>query len=190
MQEKFLFKLGFYSLYEVKTEKATRYKVDSGKTITLKQYNKTVVNKYRDVKEFPTLDKAKKYVKKKLAESSYKKKKKLEKLPKSLYLVLIREIESEKVFVKVGITSKKFIIRRFSKDYGYDGYELLSILRRVESKNTIQMESNIKEKLNKKRSVQKYRPLLESFSGYSECYNYDGVDDIIKIFDDEVLKNA
>ena len=33
-------------------------------------------------------------------------------------------------------------------------------------------ETDIKEKLNKKRSVKKYRPLLESFSGYSECFDY------------------
>lgn len=190
MQEKFLFKVGYYSIFEVKTQKGKKYKVDSGKTITLKQYNKTVVNKYRDVKEFPTVEKAKSYVKKKLADSLYKKRKKLEKLPKSLYLILIKEETSKKTFVKVGITSKKFIIRRFSKAYGYEGYQVESILRRIESKNAEKMEANIKDKLNKKRSVQKYRPLLESFSGYSECYNYDGVDEIIKIFDEEVIKNA
>ena len=46
----------------------------------------------------------------------------------------------------------------------------------------------LKDKLNKKRSVKKYRPILESFSGYSECFNILGLDDIIKIFD-ESTKN-
>jgi wobble nucleotide-excising tRNase len=45
------------------------------------------------------------------------------------------------------------------------------------------LESDIKDKLNKKRSVKKYRPILESFSGYSECFDYSGLDDIINIFD-------
>ena len=190
MQEKLLFKIGYYSVYEVKTKNTTKFKVDSGKTITLKQFNKTVINKHRDIKEFPTVEKAKKYAKKKLTESLAKKQKKLEALPKSLYLILIKEQSSNTIFVKVGITSKRFIVRRFGKQYGYDGYTVESILRRIESKNSAMMEANIKDKLNKKRSVQKYRPLLESFSGYSECYNYDGVDEITQIFDEEVLKNA
>jgi len=98
-------------------------------------------------------------------------------------LVLIKEESSGKTFVKVGITSKRFIMRRFSKAYGYDGYVLESILRRIDTPEAERLESEIKEKLNKKRSVKKYRPLLESFSGYSECFDYNGLNDIIKIFD-------
>lgn len=190
MEEILISKVGYFTIFEVKYKSGSKYRVDSGKTINIKHLNKTVLNKNRINKEFKSLELAKKFASKKLAESLLKKKRKLESLPKSLYLILIREEVSKKLFVKVGITSKRFIIRRFSKEYGYDGYQVESILRRIESPNAKEMESNIKTKLNNKRSVQKYRPLLENFSGYSECYDYDGVDDIIKIFDSEVVKNA
>jgi hypothetical protein len=81
-------------------------------------------------------------------------------------------------------------MRRFSKAYGYEGYIVESILRRIETPNAEKLESDIKEKLNKKRSVKKYRPILESFSGYSECFNYDGLDEIIKIFDELVTRGS
>ena len=74
-------------------------------------------------------------------------------------------------------------MRRFSKAYGYEGYVVESILRRIESPNSEKLETEIKDKLNKKGSVKKYRPLLKSFSGYSECFDYSGYDEIIKIFD-------
>ena len=117
------------------------------------------------------------------------KKKKLSKLPKSLYLVLIKEESTGKTFVKVGITSKRFIMRRFSKAYGYDGYVVETILRRIDTQRAEELESEIKEKLNKKRSVKKYRPILESFSGYSECFDYLCLEEIVKIFD-ELTKNC
>jgi len=104
-------------------------------------------------------------------------------------LVLIKEESSGKTFVKVGITSKRFIMRRFSKAYGYEGYIVETILRRIDTPDAEKLESDIKEKLNKKRSVKKYRPLLESFSGYSECFDYNGLEDIITIFD-SLTKNA
>ena len=140
------------------------------------------------MKEFTTLEKAKEYVGLKLVKKSQEKKKKIAKLPKSLYLVLIKEESSGKTFVKVGITSKRFIMRRFSKAYGYEGYVIDSILRRIDTPDAEKLEEEIKDKLNKKRSVKKYRPLMESFSGYSECFNILGLDDIIKIFD-ESTKN-
>jgi hypothetical protein len=99
-------------------------------------------------------------------------------------LVLIKEESTNKTFVKVGITSKRFIMRRFSKAHGYEGYVVETILRRIDTPNAEKLESDIKEKLNKKRSVKKYRPVLESFSGYSECFDYLNLDDIIKIFDE------
>ena len=74
-------------------------------------------------------------------------------------------------------------MRRFSKAYGYEGYVVESILRRIDTPYAEKLESEIKEKLNKKRSVKKYRPLLESFSGYSECFDYLSLDDILVIFD-------
>ena len=80
-------------------------------------------------------------------------------------------------------------MRRFSKAYGYDGYVVDSILRRIDTPEAEKLEEEIKDKLNKKRSVKKYRPLLESFSGYSECFNILGLDDIIKIFDTCVNKS-
>jgi DNA-binding Lrp family transcriptional regulator len=91
--------------------------------------------------------------------------------------------------VKVGITSKKFIMRRFSKAYGYEGYVVDSILRRIDTPDAEKLEEEIKDKLNKKRSVKKYRPLLESFSGYSECFNILGLDEIINVFDKCVNKS-
>lgn len=187
--EKELMKIGYYTIYQVTSKGKIKYKVDSGKTLYIARFKKYVVNPYRDIKEFTTLEKAKEYVGLKLVKKSQEKKKKLDKLPKSLYLVLIKEESSGLTFVKVGITSKKFIMRRFSKAYGYDGYVVDTILRRIDTPNAEKLEEEIKEKLNKKRSVKKYRPLLESFSGYSECFNYSGLEDIIKIFDSCVNKS-
>jgi hypothetical protein len=80
-------------------------------------------------------------------------------------------------------------MRRFSKAYGYDGYVVETILRRIDTQKAEELESEIKEKLNKKRSVKKYRPILESFSGYSECFDYLCLEEIVKIFD-ELTKNC
>jgi DNA-binding Lrp family transcriptional regulator len=146
------------------------------------------MNPYRDLKEFASLDKAKDYVGLKLVKKSQDKKKKIDKLPKSLYLVLIKEESTGKTFVKVGITSKRFIMRRFSKAYGYEGYIVETILRRIDTPNAEKLENDIKEKLNKKRSVKKYRPVLESFSGYSECFDYLCLDEILNIFDEMTKK--
>ncbi len=183
MAKELLMKIGYYSIYMDKTPRNTKYIVDSGKTIYVARFKKVIINPYRDVKEFKSLDKAKEYVNLKLVKKSQDKKKKIDKLPKSLYLVLIKEESTNKTFVKVGITSKKFIMRRFSKAYGYEGYVVESILRRIDTPNAEKLESDIKDKLNKKRSVKKYRPILESFSGYSECFDYLCLDEIIHIFD-------
>jgi nitrogenase molybdenum-iron protein alpha/beta subunit len=181
--------MGYYSIFQEKTTKGVKYIVDSGKTIYIERLKKYIINPYRDLKEFKTVEKAKDYVTLKLKKKTVEKKKKLSKLPKSLYLVLIKEESTGKTFVKVGFTTKRFIMRRFSKVYGYDGYVLESILRRVDTPDAEKLESEIKEKLNKKRSIKKYRPILESFSGYSECFDYNGLNDIIKIFD-TVSKNS
>lgn len=183
MTQELVLKIGYYLIYEIKTPRGKKYQVDSGKTIYLERFKKYIVNPHRDVKEFRTLDAAKDYVNLKLVKRSQDKKKKIDKLPKSLYLVLIKEESSNRTFVKVGITSKRFIIRRFSKAYGYEGYVVESILRRIDTPNAEKMESEIKDKLNKKRSVKKYRPLLESFSGYSECYSLLSLEEIISVFD-------
>jgi hypothetical protein len=182
MEEPIL-KIGYYSIYEIKTPRGVKYKVDSGKTIYIQKFKKYIINPYRDEKEFTSLDKAKDYVGLKLVKKSQDKKKKIDNLPKSLYLVLIKEESTGKTFVKVGITSKRFIMRRFSKAYGYEGYIVETILRRIDTPNAEKLESDIKEKLNKKRSVKKYRPILESFSGYSECFDYLCLEEIVKIFD-------
>jgi DNA-binding Lrp family transcriptional regulator len=125
----------------------------------------------------------------KLTKHTETKKKKIKELPKSLYLILMKEESSGKTFVKVGITSKRFIMRRFSKDYGYTGYQLETILRRIDTSDAEKLEEKIKDTLSKKKGVKKYRPLLESFSGYSECFSYDSIDEIIKVFD-ELTKNS
>jgi hypothetical protein len=186
MSQELLLKIGYYSIYIEKTIKGTKYVVDSGKTLYVARFKKYIVNPYRDVKEFKSLDKAKEYVNLKLVKKTQDKKKKLDSLPKSLYLVLIKEEGTGITFVKVGFTSKKFIMRRFSKVHGYDGYILETILRRIDTPHAEKLESEIKDKLNKKRSVKKYRPVLKSFSGYSECFDYVCLDDIIKIFDELV----
>ncbi len=178
-----LFKVGFYQISEIKNGLSKSYEVDNGQYIFIERLKKYIVNKNRDKKRFKTLEKAKDYAALKLIKHNKTKEQKLSRIPKSLYLVLIKEESTGKIFVKVGITSKRFIMRRFSKAYGYEGYTLESILRRIDTPDAEKLESEIKEKLNKKRSVKKYRPILESFSGYSECFNYDCLDDIIKIFD-------
>ena len=183
MAQELVIKIGYYSIYCSKTPKTTKYIVDSGKTIFIARFKKYIVNPYRDLKEFKNLDKAKDYVNLKLSKKRQDKKKKLKELPKSLYLVLIKEESTGKTFVKVGITSKRFIMRRFSKAYGYEGYVVETILRRIDTSEAERLESEIKDKLNKKRSVKKYRPVLESFSGYSECFDFMCLEDIIKIFD-------
>ena len=188
MSQKLIFKIGYYSIFEEKTTKGVKYIADSGKTIYIERLKKFIINSNRDVKEFKTIDKLKEYVQNKLNKKTKEKEKRLEKIPKSLYLVLLKEESTGKTFVKVGITSKRFIIRRFSKMYGYEGYTLDTILRRVDTPDAEKLESEIKEKLSKKKSIKKYRPILESFSGYSECFNILGLDDITKIFDSCVSK--
>lgn len=189
MSQVLLMKMGYYSIFENKTTKGVKYVVDSGKTLYVARFKKYIINPYRDVKEFKTLERAKDYVGLKLVKKTQEKKKKINMLPKSLYLVLIKEESTGKTFVKVGITSKRFIMRRFSKAYGYEGYIVESILRRIDTPDAEKLEDDIKNKLNKKRSIKKYRPILESFSGYSECFNILNLDEIVKIFDD-LTKNV
>ena len=183
MVDKLVKKIGYYSIYETKVKSQKKYKVDSGETLYLARFQKTIVNPYRDTRNFNTMDAAEGYIKKKLLKKTKAKKKILKKLPKSLYLILIKEDKTNKIFVKVGFTTKKFVHRRFSKEYGYEGYTIESILRKVSSMDADKLEKEIKDKLNKKRSIKKYRPILENFSGYSECYDYMCLTDIIKIFD-------
>ena len=188
MKKEHVTKLGYYDIHKIINEKSIKYEVDSGQYLFVKRFNKYIVNPYRDKKTFTTLTKAKEYIKTKLGDQKKKKKEIIDKLPKSLYLILMKEEETNKTFVKVGITSKKFLMRRFSKQYGYKGYTIESILRRIDTPDAEKLEEEIKEKLNKKRSVKKYRPILESFSGYSECYDILAKDEIIIIFDSCVLK--
>lgn len=173
--------MGYYSIYLNQITK--KYVVDSGKTIKLKSLSKIVINTNRDVKEFDELAEAKSYITKKLDKSKKRKAKILKKLPKSLYLILMKEESTGNTFVKVGITSKKYVSRRFAKEYGYEGYEIEKILRKVDTPYAEKYERQIKDALNKKGSINKYRPILESFSGYSECYNVLNMDEIIAIFD-------
>jgi hypothetical protein len=184
-----LFKVGFYQISELKSGLSISYEVDNGQYIFIERLKKYIVNKNRDKKKFKSLEKAKDYAALKIIKHNKIKEQKLSKIPKSLYLVLIKEESTGKTFVKVGITSKRFIMRRFSKAYGYDGYTLESILRRIDTPEAERLETEIKEKLNKKRSVKKYRPVLESFSGYSECFNYLCLDEIIEVFD-KTTKNV
>lgn len=176
-------KVGFFSIYEKKSGTSKKYVVDSGKIIYSARFKKYVPNPYRVVKEFSTLKEAKDFASKKIKKHTETKKKKLKELPKSLYLILMKEESTGITFVKVGITSKKFILRRFSKEYGYEGYQLDTILRRIDTEKAEELEQLIKDKLSKKRGVKKYRPLMESFSGYSECFSFDSINVIMEIFD-------
>lgn len=176
-------KVGYYTIYTLKTKTKTIYQVDSGKTIYIQKLKKYIPNPNRDIKDFDDLMDAKTYVKIKLDENKSRKEKKLKTIPKSLYLILIKEESTNKTFIKVGITSKRFLFRRFSKIYGYDGYVIESILRRIETPYAEKLEETIKERL-KKKSIKKYRPILESFSGYSECFDYLNLEDIVNIFDE------
>lgn len=185
-----LFKVGFYTIYHEKNKTTSNYVVDSGKTIYSKRFKKVLPNPYRDVKKFDTVEEAKQYAKSKLFDHSTKKKEQLKRVPKSLYLIIMKEESTGKTFVKVGITSKRFVLRRFSKEYGYVGYTLETILRRIDTKDAEKLEGRIKDLLSKKRGVKKYRPLLENFSGYSECFDYESLNLIIEVFDKEVSKGG
>ena len=186
MGEKVIAKMGYFTIFF--DDEKNKYITDNGKTITLRGLNKVVPNTNRELKEFKTIDEAKKYVKKKLEKSKKRKAKILKKLPKMVYLILMKEESTGNLFVKVGITSKKFVSRRFSKEYGYDGYEIQEILRKVKTPNAEKYEEKIKNEI-KKRSIPKYRPLLEGFSGYSECFNILNLQEIIEIYDKIVKLN-
>lgn len=177
-----LIKIGYYTIYTLKNRNNTIYEVDNGKTIYIQNLRKYIPNPNRDTKEFKSLSDAKTYIKIKLDENKIKKEKKLKKIPKSLYLILIKEESTNKTFIKVGITSKRFLYRRFSKSFGYDGYIIESILRRIDTPDAEKLEEMIKDKIEEK-SIKKYRPILESFSGYSECFDYTFLEEIINIFD-------
>ena len=180
---KLILKKGYYEIHEVTVRGKTKYRVDSGKVIFIARYKKYIPNPYRDLKEFTTLDKAKDYVSKKLNVSSKKKKTKLDKLPKSLYLILIKEVKTGIIFVKIGITTKKFIMRRFSNSHGYEGYVVESILRRIDTPKAEKIEKEIHDALKKKRSVKNYRPKQKTFGGNTECYDFKCFKQITEVFD-------
>jgi len=183
--QKIVTKIGYYTIYEEKTKNGIKYVVDSGKRIYIERLKKYIVNPYRDTKEFKNIKDAKDYILLRLKNNSKEKFDRINKIPKSLYLILIKEESTDKTFVKVGITSKKFLMRRFSKKHGYKGYIIESILRRIDTPNAEILEETIKEKIKKKKLIKKYRPILKSFSGYSECFDILSLDEIVKIFDDQ-----
>ena len=182
--EKTLEKRGYYTIYEKKINDIITYKVDNGKTLFVAKFNKIIPNPYRDVKEFKTLKGARAYIDRKLKKSKQVKKEKLSTIPKSLYFILMKEKKTGITFIKIGITSKKFILRRFSKQYGYEGYTLETILRRIDTPKAEEIEKKIHETLKKKRGVKNFRPLLESFGGYSECYDGSCFNEVSKVFDE------
>jgi hypothetical protein len=186
MSNIFLYKKGFFSVFEITNNNKKVYQIDSGKTIYSEKYKKYYINKNRIIKEFKTIIDAEKYINKITTKTLKIKENKLKKIPKSLYLILMKEEVTGLTFVKVGITSKKLIRGRFSKQYGYIGYELLEILRRVNSEFSEKLEDKIKTILYKKITIKKYRPVLKKFSGYSECFNIDNLNEIINVFDNVV----
>lgn len=185
MSKKLLKKIGYYNLYEIKINNTLKYEIDNGKILYSKKYKKFIVNPYREIKSFDDINDAKKHIENKLKKVKKEKIKRTIKA-KTLYLVLIRESKTNLLFIKVGITSKKFIINRFSKIYGYEGYLVESILRRIDTPYAEELEKKIKIKIKDKKVIKKYRPILESFSGYSECFDINYLNDIIEIFDSYV----
>ena len=181
-------KIGCYEISNIIEKGVEIYIVDNGKYIFSKRTNKFSINKKHKIIKFNNFIEAKEYAKKKVKVFIKKKNNRIKKLPKSLYLVLLKEKKTKIIFVKVGFTSKKFIIRRFSKVHGYEDYELLEVLRRVESPKSEQLEDDIKKEL-KNRNIKKYRPILESFSGYSECFDIENLEIIKSIFDGKVNLN-
>ena len=75
MVQRLLLKVGYYSIFETKSNEDIKYVVDNGKTLFIKRFNKYVSNPYRDVKPFNTLLLAKEYVMKKLEKKTKEKKK-------------------------------------------------------------------------------------------------------------------
>jgi hypothetical protein len=181
--EKILQKKGFYTIYEIVSRGKTKYKVDSGKLLYVARYKKYIPNPYRDIKEFSSIDKATQYVQKKLKTSKKRKDKKLSNLPKSLYFILIKEQKTGITFIKIGITTKKFIMRRFSNAHGYEGYTVETILRRIDTPDAEKIEKKIHQELKKKNSVKNYRPELKNFGGYSECYDGSCFNQVAEVFD-------
>jgi hypothetical protein len=181
MEKKFIKKIGYFNINEIKKNGVTLYEVDSGKLLYVKKYKKYIPNPYRVIKEFKTINQAINFSKKNLEKQNKEKTKR--NIPKSLYLVILKEEKTDLLFVKVGITSKKFIISRFSKLFGYEGYVVETILRRIDTELAEELEQKILEKLKRRKTIKKYRPLLESFSGYSECFDYSCLKQIIEIFD-------
>ena len=77
MAQELLLKMGYYSIYIDKSMRGTKYIVDSGKTLYVARFKKYIINPYRDVKEFKSLDKAKEYIGTKLVKRTQEKKKKI-----------------------------------------------------------------------------------------------------------------
>lgn len=171
-------KIGYFTV----TNEGNKYIVDSGKTIYLVKFKKTIINKNRIIKEFKTYEGAEKFIKRQLLVNKKEKEKKVGKSIKSLYYVTLKEKESGRIFVKVGFTSKKYILGRFSKKFGYSDYELVNIIRRVYTTDAEKHEKIIKDRI-KKNNIKKFQFLSEGFSGYSECFNYDYYDKVLNIFD-------
>lgn len=181
--EKKLFEKGYYTIYEVRSRGKVKYKVDSGKLLYVARYKKYIPNPYRDIKEFNTIESATNYVSKKLKSSKKRKEKKLKSLPKSLYFILIKEEKTNTLFIKIGITTKRFIMRRFSNHHGYEGYTVETILRRIDTPDAEKIEKKIHEELKKKTTVKNYRPVLKNFGGYSECYDGSCFNQVAEVFD-------
>lgn len=181
-------KIGCYEISKKVENGIEKYLVDNGKYIFSKKTHKFRLNKKHKIIKFNSIEEAKEYANKKVKSFIKKKNNKIKKLPKSLYLVLLKEKKTNIIFVKVGFTSKRFIIRRFSKEHGYEDYELIEVLRKIDSDKSEQLEEEIKKEL-KNKSIKKYRPILESFSGYSECFDISNLEVIKKIFDNRVNLN-
>lgn len=183
MSEKIIGKVGYFTIKEVIENGQQIFVADNGKLVYSKRFKKYYPNKNYIVKKSKDLSSLKKTLKTGMKKSLKKKEKVLKKLPKILYLVIFDEKSTNKKFVKVGFTTKKLVSRRFSTEYGYEGYVIFKVLRKFNDVNADKLESRIKTDLNKHPLIKKYRPVLKEFSGYSECYSFDNMELIMEIFD-------
>lgn len=169
-------KIGFFTI-EFKNNK---YIVENEKILIDKKTKKPYPNKKYVKKIFTDLGKAKLFAevstvnfKKELRE--YK-----EELPDTLYFIAFENIKTKKKFVKIGITAKKHVKDRFSKEFGYKDYKIIEIIKIHKIEKAILLETKLKNEISNNITIKKYKP--ENFSGYSECFEYDNKNEILKIF--------
>lgn len=183
MSEKIVGKVGYFTITETVVGGKKKYIGDSGKLIYSKRFKKFFPNRNRILKESTNLTALKKTLQTILKKGMVKKEKVLKTLDKHLYLVIFLEKSTKVKFVKVGFTTKKIIYRRFGKEYGYEDYNVETVVRKFTSKDADKIEDKLLKTLKGDKSIKRFRPKDRKFSGYSECFDFTSLDMITKTFD-------